>query len=167
LAPGFKPVTQLPFGRVLCANLLACPSIFCEKVFRQCHYLSFKCSLFDTQKCTYVSLHYSIPMISLNNLPTPWRYSISDHLSLSWWTFFGLGGQRPLVPLLLLGPLFFPIILFGSTTLLTKMTGNSLHMQGPQTSQSHGSVSYRQWVRWWTLIESFLDFGFGISLGYV
>jgi hypothetical protein len=64
-------------------------------------------------------------------------------------------------------PSIFPIILFGSTTLLTKMTGNSLHMQGPQTSQSHGSVSYRQWVRWWTLIESFLDFGFGISLGYV
>jgi hypothetical protein len=27
-------------------------------------------------------------------------------------------GQRPLVPLLLLGPPFFPIILFGSTTLL-------------------------------------------------
>jgi hypothetical protein len=28
-----------------------------------------------------------------------------------------LGGQRPLVPLLLLDPPFFPIILFGSTTL--------------------------------------------------
>jgi hypothetical protein len=34
-------------------------------------------------------------------------------------------GQRPLVPLLLLGPRFFLIILFGSTTLLTGMTGIS------------------------------------------
>jgi hypothetical protein len=49
--------------------------------------------------------------------------------------------QRPLVPLLLLGPPFFLIILFGSTTLLTGMTGNSLHMQWPLTSQLHGSVS--------------------------
>jgi hypothetical protein len=47
-------------------------------------------------------------------------------------------GQRPLVPLLLLGPPFFPIILFGSTTLLTRMTGISLHMQWPLTYQSHG-----------------------------
>jgi hypothetical protein len=47
-------------------------------------------------------------------------------------------GQRPLVPLLLLAPPFFPIILFGSTTLLTGMTGNSLHMQWPLTSQLHG-----------------------------
>jgi hypothetical protein len=38
-------------------------------------------------------------------------------------------GQRPPVPLLLLGPPFFPIILFGSTTLLTGMTNSSLHMQ--------------------------------------
>jgi hypothetical protein len=38
-------------------------------------------------------------------------------------------GQRPLVPLLLLGLPFFPIVLFGSTTLLTGMTGISLHMQ--------------------------------------
>jgi hypothetical protein len=43
-------------------------------------------------------------------------------------------GQRPLVPLLLLGPPFFQIILFGSTTLLTRMTGNSLHMQWRLTS---------------------------------
>jgi hypothetical protein len=53
-------------------------------------------------------------------------------------------GQRPLVPLLLLGPPFFPIILFGSTTLLTGMTGISLHMQWPLTSQLHGSVSQRE-----------------------
>jgi hypothetical protein len=39
---------------------------------------------------------------------------------------------------------FFPIILFGSTTLLTGMTGNSLHMQWPLTSQSHGDVSQRE-----------------------
>jgi hypothetical protein len=35
------------------------------------------------------------------------------------------------VPLLLLGPPFFPIILLGSTTLLTGMTGISLHVQWP------------------------------------
>jgi hypothetical protein len=45
-------------------------------------------------------------------------------------------GQRPLVPLLLFGPPFFPIILFGSTTLLTGMTGNPLLMRWPLTSQS-------------------------------
>jgi hypothetical protein len=53
-------------------------------------------------------------------------------------------GQRPLVPLLLLGPPFTPIILFGSTTLLTGMTGISLHMKWPLTSQSHGSDSQRE-----------------------
>jgi hypothetical protein len=50
-------------------------------------------------------------------------------------------GQQPLLPLLLLGLPFFPIIPFGSTTLLTGMIGISLHMQWPLTSQSHGSVS--------------------------
>jgi hypothetical protein len=34
--------------------------------------------------------------------------------------FFGVGGQQPLVPLLLLGPPFFQIILFGSTTLFNR-----------------------------------------------
>jgi hypothetical protein len=53
-------------------------------------------------------------------------------------------GQRPHVPLLLLGPPFLPIILFGSTTLLSGMTGISLHMQWPLTSQLHGSVSRRE-----------------------
>jgi hypothetical protein len=33
--------------------------------------------------------------------------------------------------------------LFGSTTLLTRTTGNSLRMQWPLTSQLHGSVSQR------------------------
>jgi hypothetical protein len=50
-------------------------------------------------------------------------------------------GQRSLVPLLLLGPPFYPNILFGSTTLLIRMTSNYLHMQWPLTSQLHGSVS--------------------------
>jgi hypothetical protein len=45
-------------------------------------------------------------------------------------------GQRPRVTLLLLGPPSFPIILFGSTTLLTWMTGISLHMQWPLTSSN-------------------------------
>jgi hypothetical protein len=49
-------------------------------------------------------------------------------------------GQRHVVPLLLLGPPLFPIILFLSTTLLTGMTGISLHLQWPLTSQSHGST---------------------------
>jgi hypothetical protein len=51
-------------------------------------------------------------------------------------------GQRPLVPLTTVH--FFPIILFGSTTLLTRMTGSSLHVQWPLTSQLHGSVSQRE-----------------------
>jgi hypothetical protein len=42
-------------------------------------------------------------------------------------------------PFLLLGPPFFPVILFLSTTQLTKMTGSSLHMQMALTTQSHGS----------------------------
>jgi hypothetical protein len=37
------------------------------------------------------------------------------------------------VPLLLLGPPFFPDYSFWSTTLLTGMTGISLHMQWPLT----------------------------------
>jgi hypothetical protein len=41
------------------------------------------------------------------------------------------------VPLLLLGPPIFPINLFLSATLLTVMTGISLHMQWPLISQSH------------------------------
>jgi hypothetical protein len=66
--------------------------------------------------------------------------------------FFGGGatsiffGRRPLVPLLLLGPPFFPINVFfwgGGTTLLPGMTSISLHMQWPLTSLLHGSVSQR------------------------
>jgi hypothetical protein len=62
--------------------------------------------------------------------------------SLSHWihTFWG---QRPLVPPPP-RPSIFLIILFESTTLLTRMTGISLHMQWPLTSQSHGSVSKRE-----------------------
>jgi hypothetical protein len=47
-------------------------------------------------------------------------------------------GQRPLVPFLLLGPPFFSDYSFWSTTLLTGMTGISLHMQWPLTSQMTG-----------------------------
>jgi hypothetical protein len=39
---------------------------------------------------------------------------------------------------------FFRLFLCGSTTLLTGMTGISLYMQWPLTSQSHGSVSQRE-----------------------
>jgi hypothetical protein len=41
-------------------------------------------------------------------------------------------------------PSIFVIILFGSTTLLTGMTGISLHLQWPLTFQTHGSVSQRE-----------------------
>jgi hypothetical protein len=42
-------------------------------------------------------------------------------------------GRRPLVPFLLIGPPIFPIFLFLYTTLLTGMTGISLHVQWPLT----------------------------------
>jgi hypothetical protein len=51
------------------------------------------------------------------------------------------------VPVHFLCPSFFSGILFGSTTLLTGMTGISLHMQmmqWPLTSQLHGSFSQRE-----------------------
>jgi hypothetical protein len=41
---------------------------------------------------------------------------------------------------------FFLIILFGSTTLLTGMTSNSLHMQWRLTSQLHGS-GFLLWIK--------------------
>jgi hypothetical protein len=41
-------------------------------------------------------------------------------------------------------PPFYSIILFRSTALLTRMTGISLRMQWPLTSQLHGSVSQRE-----------------------
>jgi hypothetical protein len=41
-------------------------------------------------------------------------------------------------------PSIFPIIHFGSTTLFTGMTGISLNMQWPLTSQWHGSFSQRE-----------------------
>jgi hypothetical protein len=48
-------------------------------------------------------------------------------------------GQQPLVPFPPPQSSIFSIIPFLSATLLTKMTGSSLHMQWPLTSQSHGS----------------------------
>jgi hypothetical protein len=41
-------------------------------------------------------------------------------------------------------PYIFPIIHFGYTTLLTGMTGISLHLQWPLTPQSHGSFTQRE-----------------------
>jgi hypothetical protein len=63
----------------------------------------------------------------------------APNLFFSFFLFFLGGGQRPLVPLLLLGLPFFPISIFLSTTLLTGMTSISLHVQWPLNSQSHGS----------------------------
>jgi hypothetical protein len=65
------------------------------------------------------------------------------------------------VPLLLLGPPFFPIILFWFTALLTRMTSISLHKQWSLTSQSHGSVSQREqlffslWIKLHAKLEIF------------
>jgi hypothetical protein len=59
---------------------------------------------------------------------------------LSFWA-----GQRPIVPfLLLIGPPFFPIIVFMPTALLTGMAGISLHLQWPLTALSYGSFSQRE-----------------------
>jgi hypothetical protein len=53
--------------------------------------------------------------------------------------------KRLLVPLLLLGPPFFPDYSFWvHQTLLTRMTGISLLIKWPLTSQSHGNVSQRE-----------------------
>jgi hypothetical protein len=52
------------------------------------------------------------------------------------------------VPLLLLGPPFFPIILFWSTTLLTGMTGISLQMQWPLTHSS-----FLKWNNWFFVTD--------------
>jgi hypothetical protein len=60
----------------------------------------------------------------------------------------------PLVPLLLLGPPFYPNIVFVSTTLLTGMTGISLHMQRPLTSQSNGHTKISMA---WTLLSTFAN----------
>jgi hypothetical protein len=46
------------------------------------------------------------------------------------------------VPFLLLGPNFLLIILFLSTTLLTEMTGSSMHMEWLQTTQLHDSFQF-------------------------
>jgi hypothetical protein len=48
-------------------------------------------------------------------------------------------GQRPLVPLLLLSPPFFPNYYFLVHHPATGMISISLHMQWPLTSQLHGS----------------------------
>jgi hypothetical protein len=70
--------------------------------------------------------------------PMPWLQRIQGvtNAQVEFYGFF-LGGGG--LVLLLLGPLFFQSILFLYTTLLTRMTSISLHMQWPMTSQSHGS----------------------------
>jgi hypothetical protein len=61
------------------------------------------------------------------------------HMILFW------GVSDPFCAYLLLRcPPFFPLIRFVPNTLLTGMTGISLHMQWPLTSQSHGSFSQRE-----------------------
>jgi hypothetical protein len=55
----------------------------------------------------------------------------------------GVGGQQPLVRLLLPGPPFFLMILLLSTTLSTWMSGISLHMQWPLYSQREQFLSLR------------------------
>jgi hypothetical protein len=54
-------------------------------------------------------------------------------------------GQRPLVPLLLLGLPFFSNYSFWSTTLLTGMTSISLHMQCAMASDF--SVAWKMYVK--------------------
>jgi hypothetical protein len=83
-------------------------------------------------------------------------------------------GQRPFVPLLLLGPPFFPIILFGYTTLLAGMTGISLHIQWPLTSQLRGSVSKKTivfllWIKLHAMIDSSSRFSpfFGEKMAFI
>jgi hypothetical protein len=75
-----------------------------------------------------------------------WQVTQGEKIAQNVCSPFHFCCQWPLVPLLLLGPPFFPIILFESTTLLTRMTGISLHLQWPLTSQLHGSVSQREWL---------------------
>jgi hypothetical protein len=58
--------------------------------------------------------------------------------------FFGGGVSDPLCLSSSSALHFFRLFFFGSITLFTRMTGNSLHMQWPLTSQSHGSVSQRE-----------------------
>jgi hypothetical protein len=70
--------------------------------------------------------------------------------------FFWGGGQQPLGPLLLLGPQFFPIILFGSTTLLTGVTGNSLHMQWPLTSYLFKKMLRKKQLKRWYVYSTLL-----------
>jgi hypothetical protein len=66
--------------------------------------------------------------------------NIFSYAFICWGEGGGRTGSDPLLTFLLLGPPFFQLhILFLSTTLSTKMTSSSLHMQWPLTSWSHGS----------------------------
>jgi hypothetical protein len=91
-----------------------------------------KMVLFFSSGC---SLHEKQPFDARLSVRRNLIHSQGDQIErifASWETVFL--GQRPLVPLLLLGPPFFSdyLFFFGSTTLLTRMTGISLHTQWPQ-----------------------------------
>jgi hypothetical protein len=96
-------------------------------------YLCTKCTYIRYEKSTFKFfnkyVHICITFCQFNFICFPCVSTFSATVIYSLPVFFWGGGQRLLVPLLLLGPPFFPIILFGSTTLLTRMTGISLHMQ--------------------------------------
>jgi hypothetical protein len=77
-------------------------------------------------------IHLTIAQEKSNRIPKyQFPLLIPNSRDLGMYAFGIFLGQGPLVPHLLLGPPFYPIILFGSTTLLTGMTGISMHMQWP------------------------------------
>jgi hypothetical protein len=96
---------------------------------------------FTTYICSYIHAYFT----TCNKSHTFSQLIFVSLIVIKWAavTFFG---QQPLVPLLY-GPPFFPIIIFGSTTLLTGMTGISLHLW----LLSHMSVSLKEnncfWLR--------------------
>jgi hypothetical protein len=72
-------------------------------------------------------------------------YMYEKRLKLGSFFGGGLGSATPCASPLP-WPSSFLIILFLSTTLLTRMTSISLHKQWPLTSQSHGSFSQKSYL---------------------
>jgi hypothetical protein len=68
---------------------------------------------------------------------------------------FFVGSATPCASLTPRPSSFFPLFFFLSTTLSTRMTGISLHMQWSLTSQSHGIFSLRVSNLWWFTSQSF------------
>jgi hypothetical protein len=118
------------------------------------------CSIHICSACDYF-FSLSLPFYELlNSLPLPthnvidktvhrcnWRVSVRGSLGRPGSIVTGLplfGGSATPCASPPPRPYVFLIILFGSTTLLTGMTGIFLHMQWPLTSQSHGSDSQRE-----------------------